>query len=193
MAIYTDNFDRADGALGANWTNINGVFSIVTNKAKVSTAGTGSYSNSVYSAGALGADQYAQVVLQVVTSMGGAVVRGSNSVNTCYYAVGNSSSTYLFKFVNGAGPTTIANNAITWAVGNILRLEVRGTVLTVYKNGTAVLTGTDGAIASGYAGIAGLTVNAIVDTFEGGDLAPLNLHKPAFMSLFGWPGAHEFK
>lgn len=61
--------------------------------------------------------------------------------------------TKLFKRVAGTF-TVLSSVDTTWATNDILKLEIRGTALKVYKNGVEILSSTDSSIsAAGKAGI----------------------------------------
>lgn len=183
MSIFTDNFNRANGAIGGNWTNINGTFGISSNKATSLTLGADSRAQAVYSASfgpdSFGNDQYAQLVLADTTAYAGVVVRGSLSAYTGYVAVAAGTDSAISKFVAGT-PTAVATGGPPFANGDVLRLEISGSTLTLKKNGVVVLTGTDSSISSGYAGIAGYNTTRIAgDNWEGGDLViPTSLAYP---------------
>lgn len=171
FTIFTDNFNRANGAIGSNWTNLNGTFGVNANQAKPLTLGADSRAQSVWSGGVIGNDQYSQAALVNVASYAGVVVRGALAAYTCYVAVANGTDSIIQKFVAGTG-TGLASGGPAFAAGDVIRLEVKGTALTLFKNGNVVLTATDSAIASGYAGIAGYSAtNRAVDNWEGGEIA----------------------
>ena len=179
MAIYQDFFTRSDGGIGANWTNINGTFGVSSNQAKPLTLGSDSRAQSVYSEGTFGNDQYAQVTLINVSGYAGVVLRAATGAYTCYTAVAGSSNSVIQKAVAGT-VTTVATGGPAFANSDVLRLEITGSLLTLYKNGVSVLTGVDTAIASGKAGIAGFNTSLIAaDNWEGGDLGfPATLTYP---------------
>src|SRR4051812_36581345 len=114
MAIYQDNFNRADGAIGGNWTNVQGTFGIATNKAKALTGGGDSRALSAYTAGTFAADQYAQCVMQGSGNVCGVAARSSNGVYTCYGGLASSTNCYIQKIVSGT-VTNIATTATGFA------------------------------------------------------------------------------
>ena len=62
-ATVSDNFERADGGLGSNWTTVSGTGApqIVSNTLRVRTAGA--LSSAYWSASTFGSDQFAQANL----------------------------------------------------------------------------------------------------------------------------------
>lgn len=135
-------------------------------------------------------DHYAQAVLTgtpggTETGIGVAVRCSTASGGSGYWAVvrvttgGN--ECYISRWLNGSY-TNITQRTVSWINGDILRLEVQGTTLRVYRSTPLVSGGafvqlgadiTDANIASGAAGIAYSSTMATgtLDTWEGGDLA----------------------
>jgi pectate lyase len=117
-----------------------------------------------------GADQYAEVLLNFLESGrdGGPAVRVSGTaeananayifdINDTDAAISLPSSSFsvaLYKQV--AGTFTQIGSSVTGvsiAVNDVIRLEVQGTTLRGKINGVQVITGTDGALASGNPGL----------------------------------------
>src|SRR4029077_9100812 len=99
---FTDNFNRADGGMGANWvtdTSLNHPLAIVSNTCQGSTAAT--HNIATYNAsGVLPANQYAQCKVAVIGGYVGTVLRSDTAGNfyVCYYppSLGNSCTIYRF-------------------------------------------------------------------------------------------------
>lgn len=173
--IATDNFNRADGGLGANWTSVSGTWSIVSNEVRLDASGSISYYSG---AGAAPNDQYAQVV------MGSAVGNGADSgcgpavrINgsDLYFMAGGDTDTRVYKRISG-GYTQLGSTGPSVAPGDVLYLEVQGTTLIAKKNGSSICGSpiTDNAISSGNAGMWGYTdatFSDFVDDFEFGDFS----------------------
>jgi hypothetical protein len=84
----------------------------------------------------------------------GLIVRKGNDDTVTYYEgrieFNNGVDTaYLFKLVAGVGTELDSDNTITWADGDVLKLEVEGTSLKLYQNDTVILSATDSDITSG--------------------------------------------
>jgi hypothetical protein len=84
----TDNFNRADGDIGANWTTVlvSGTRQVVaTNKCQPS-AGSGNVVVG-WNADAFNADQYAQILVSTAAQHFGPAVRGdvSGATDACYF------------------------------------------------------------------------------------------------------------
>lgn len=162
----TDDFNRADGGLGANWTTGYGAGGqIVSNQA--GGGNSGDYSMSFWNADAFTDDQYSQVVRVNNENYRAVAVRcNATSGGNCYGAFGN--ATQWHKLVNGSWSQigAIADSALN----DVLRLEVVGTSLDYKLNGVSASTTTDASLTAGAAGMAFFNNISRVDNWEGGDL-----------------------
>jgi TATA-box binding protein (TBP) (component of TFIID and TFIIIB) len=97
----------------------------------------------------------------------------------CGRHVSGSVSTLLQKRVAGASTTVGTESGYPlWSFGDVARLEISGTGLTVFRNGVSVLTGTDSTHTSGRGGMMLNSAFAVsgsetarLDDFEVGDIA----------------------
>lgn len=167
-----DNFNRANGAIGANWTVTNGGFNVAGN-ALIGTGG----SNLAYWTGGSGfsSSQFAQV--QVVTLNGATDFVGVDVLfsagNNGYTCVENNASLLLQRIAAGTG-TTLVSSATAGAPGDVLRLEAApGGVLTCSRNGTTSITATDTTFTSGSPAIEQFGSTATIDNWSGGNLHPI--------------------
>jgi hypothetical protein len=163
----TDDFNRADGGLGANWTTGNGTPGIVSNQSK----GGGSASNDAYwSADVFDDGQYSQAkVYGGVNKDCGPTARASG---TSRYLVATQPSSVILYRSTGESYVQVQNLSSSAVDGDVIRVEAESTTLRVYKN--AVQIGTDAAdanFASGSAGLWSYASNPILDDWEGGNLA----------------------
>lgn len=202
MATATDDFNRANGNLGANWGDIdtgggNGAPQISSNAATGQSGWSVGASAARYTATTIGADQYSQFVIGGLAFNGsdtgsGALVRSSADQDGAkdYYAVrvlddGTTTRTILIgKYVNGTW-TQLTTTTQTIANGDTIRIEVQSTTLRAKINGTtiAALTTTDSAHASGQPGIVG-TTSTTMDTWEAGDLGPSITAQPQTQTVY---------
>ena len=170
----TDNFNRANAnPIGGNWTTVTGKgnIQIVSNVA----IGTISGINAAYwNADAFSNNQYSQVKLGAVASTWfGPAVRFSSSAYTGYLAESsNGTSLVLYKVIAGT-TTSLASYTVTVSAGDIIRLEVVGSTLTVKHNGTTRITHTNAEIASGSCGLWVNDSDAAksLDDWEGGSFS----------------------
>jgi hypothetical protein len=156
--IATDDFNRADGVIGANWSYLrdtawNGTGpSIVSNVVRGSDGGGTHYQVSRRNAESFNDNQYAKITIGALSFSGagykvGVVVRASADTDSNadfygYYVQDDGSSnrtTVLFKMVNGT-VTTLDSVVLAWANGDTIEMEVEGTTLRGYKNGTLQVT-----------------------------------------------------
>lgn len=181
MAV-TDNFNRADGGLGANWSTISGegTGQVVSNQAETNSVGTDCVVR--YSATTFGNDQYGQVkvVSSTTGSVGlGAMCRGSDSARTYYFAYGKvaTGGTWFLKKRVAGTASDLTSGSVDVAANDVMYIEASGTSISLKKNGVTVLGPiTDSAIASGWAGFivfvdSGVVGDAVIDDWEGGDLS----------------------
>lgn len=179
--VATDNFNRADGALGANWSEAATAYTdnqpvIASNEAK--SGGEGSYDNASYwSADSFANNQYSKATISVLPSSGtslmGVIVRASASdFCFCQYKRDSGSNKSRLYWFNAGAYTAIAfQNTTTFASGDTIELEVEGTTYTMFKNGVSILSGANGsAPATGSAGITLYDLDERLDDWEGGDL-----------------------
>ena len=174
----SDNFNRADGALGPNWATdpVWGAGVVVAgNHAGSALYGGGAY---FWNANSFGADQYSQIrITGAIGDWVGVSVRGQVSPGQGYWLALKADGAYLYSFVNGAFHQ-LAHDGSNWSTGDTLRLEARTIAthtarLTVYRNGSPLFTydDADHFIASGQPGIGLYATTAIsLDDWQGGTL-----------------------
>lgn|SRR5579859_1763490 len=187
--IVRDTFTRANvGTLGANWTALSdaldtAVLGITNNAAEVQTF-TGGRAASFWNANTFQANQYSQVYASgsatgTNSHRDGVIVRGTASG---YYGftwdlTGTATTNFqLFKVVSGV-LTDLGGAALqgpTPVLGSLLRLEIVGTNLLAYCDGTLIFDVTDSSISSGAPGVTGSmaasTPTAFMTNWEGGSL-----------------------
>jgi hypothetical protein len=192
MAVFTDDFERADSAdLGANWSiqaPAANAAAIVSGKVRSTVFGSDSREN--YNVATL-TDGWAQITIATFTGTGknyaGVRLRASNSAADFYefYALRNNSSgtdSVIEKQIAGLDTSLTNEGLTTWAATDTVKGETIATTLKLYRNGsgTALLTITDAAIASGLAGCkvthqtAGTVADTEVGDFSAGDFPDVN-------------------
>jgi hypothetical protein len=169
-----DNFNRANAAIGGNWTVTDGGFNVASNV----VLGTGGVNLAYWSANLFSNTQFAQVAvasLNGTTDFVGVQVLMSPSGNG-YTCVENSASLLLQKMTAFSG-ANLTSSTSTGAVGDILRLEVTAAgVLTCSRNagGTITsITATDTTYTSGSPGMEQFGSVATMDNWSGGNLHPI--------------------
>ena len=174
MILVSDDFTRADANdLGANWTAVLGTAGIVSNQCGPKTFDVNGQSVQRYSAVTWPADQFSEITLidnAVSSGAQGPAVRYADSADTGYVCFcNNTSGTNLAKKI--AGVFTGLATLPAFNSGDVVRLAIRGTELTVYRNGIVVATATDSAIASGSASLnCGIATARLTDNWYGGSV-----------------------
>jgi hypothetical protein len=193
-AIATDNFNRANGTLGSNWSDINAgnadVLLIDNNQVYGQVAGHFGVSR-WNGAGTFSNDQYSSAKLKAIDNYGtsygiGVVARCSADTDggrDYYYVMvqmtntsGGTFTTVLGKVVNGTN-TNLHSAAVTWSNDDLVSIECEGTTIRACKNGAALggsFTATDSALSTGKPGLAVMGPAATglfyADDWEGGDI-----------------------
>ena len=163
--IAAFDFTQSDGALGSPWEGgytesvpVNSL-TVVGNRVRANSI-TG---DSLMTASTpLPNDQWCEIVLTTITGSGSRVPRCLLAVNapgvlrgyefTALITAGTHKSR-IMRWTNGQG-TVIANEtSTTWVSGDVLRAEKRGSQLTLFQNGTQLLTVSDSTYTGGRGGI----------------------------------------
>lgn len=172
----SDDFNRADGGLGANWGSTSGMWEIAANQ--VRRRATTIWEQTVFQTALSGSDHWAQIK-DLRPSAGlapTATVRKDNSTTkTAYVFYQYLSARTISKLVSGT-QTNLAST--TGAAANtVLRIEADGSTISAYVNppSTALLSTTDTSITGNlYTGMATYTTYdvAVLDDFAAEDLGP---------------------
>jgi len=152
MASFSDDFNRTNGAVGANWTTITGLntLNVVSNACAGSTTTCGGYVATATATFA--ADQEAECVIDPFGTFdrGGPAVRFNGNDG---YFVRAWTATVLHLCRMSAGEITQLGADITWSAPATVRLRVEGTTLTVYEDDVELRTATDSTHATGQPGL----------------------------------------
>ena len=174
-ATISDNFNRANGVLGSNWTTVSGTTApqIVNNTAQPGSAGT--LNSAYWSANTFGGNQYAAASFpnSSGTNYGPAIaVRLSNSKGYFLW-YGNSASTVsIWRMDSSSSWTQLKASAkLTVAATDVWQLQAVGSTLTGYQNGKQVVTTTDTHYTTGAPGIWMYYATNQITNWSGGDVA----------------------
>jgi hypothetical protein len=179
--LATDDFNRADGGLGANWTDMSIGFTGIVIVSNTAQDNAGADSGSFYSGVSFPNDQWGQCV-RTGGDGGGIMLRGS-APRTWYVVsiegtLGASASLLFAKFIAGVFTQIGTTQTVTFNSGDTLYGEVQGTTLLAKRNGSALGTSeTDSAIASGSPGLFGFGA-FIADDFAAGDFGGAAAYNP---------------
>ena len=171
----SDNFNRADGPLGSNWTTVPGTSApkIVSD---ILRAGTPGALNSAYwSASTFSNDQFAQASLpnSSGTQYGpGIAVRLSGSKGYFLW-YGNSSNTVsLWRMDSSSSWTQLAQSpSLTLSPSSdVWKIQAVGSTISGYQNGNLVVQATDTNIKSGSPGVWMYYSSNQLDNWSGGNV-----------------------
>ncbi len=157
----TDNFARANGGLGPNWTAMSDGPLAISSDTVVGT-NSGGNSGDIRTAETYNSDQYSSVQVTSTPLSGsqwiGPMVRTQGTGTGLYVGIYFWNSGYpdlmLFKRVNGTWTqlgSTYSSGAL--AAGTVLTLSASGSTLTFAENGVTVITATDTSFTGGAPGI----------------------------------------
>lgn len=156
--LASDDFDRADGGLGANWATTTDYTAILiaSNEAEAQASAV---CGGRYTATSAPDDGYSEIVVgSVVCTVSdegiGPAYRISASAGTFYLVQTNTTETRLYRVVNASSYTQLGSDGAACVTGDVLRLTCNGTSISVQRNGTTFIGPvTDATIASGSAGM----------------------------------------
>ncbi len=166
--------DVALSSCDSNWTLLgSSVFTLSSGKvySNLTTANT----MAQWTAGSFNVNQYAEITLSTLSGAGyiGVAVRTQTGAHSGYGAYANNQDVKIVEW-SGGSVTSTHYTGSAYSPGDILRLEISGTTLTLKKNGTTVTTVSDEATySSGRPGLAGYgnTSNTNGDSWYAGSLA----------------------
>ena len=148
-AVKSDTFPGS--SLSSNWTVVTGAFSVASNTVYGNNSGANSLA--YWNAYDPGADQYSQATL---TSVGagspqGPAVRIQTGSTSGYYCKCTSASCQLYRM--DSGTESFLGTSAPNAAGDVIKLNITGSSLTCYKNGSSIITATDSTYSTGKPGI----------------------------------------
>lgn len=166
--LFSDNFNRADGGLGANYTTAMGLAApqIVANQV---LPGAGPAISAAYvNAIAWPNNQWAECTQHGTDGNDiGLLLRRNANDGYIVYKFGTN---LLVNRYNGGGFTAIASVAIASLLNKTLWAGISGSAISIRVDGVLVLAANDASIANGEAGLFGFG-NGILDNFRAGDFA----------------------
>jgi hypothetical protein len=174
--VYTDNFNRGDGDVGANWTlndNTGHTEPVISSNQLVHGEGGDNREFIYYNVGLPTNDQYSKATFVDVTDSWLLVrCQAQSSTENCYGLNVGPTGVDFYKWVSG-NPTAIGSPvADTISNGDVIELHITGYTLSYHRNDVLKGSETDGTeqYSSGYVGIGSYDNTSIFDNWEGGDL-----------------------
>ena len=175
-SVSDDNFNRANGSLGAQWTDMSVGGLAISNDAVVGTQAAGN-SGDIYTGEAFGSDQFSQIEVTSTQLSGGQwvgpAVRAQNGGQSLYLGIywwnNGSPELMLFKLINGNWSQLGSSHSTgPLAAGTQLNLTVTGSALSFSENGVVEITATDTSLTGGAPGIMAYGTPT-ADNWVGGD------------------------
>jgi len=174
----SDDFNRADGSLGPNWTDISDGGLAITSQAVAGTAST-AVSGDIWAGGTFTSDQYSQATVTSTQLTGqqwiGPMVRAQNGGQNAYvgiYSWSNGSPVLmLFKRSGSNNWTQLGStyNSGPLAAGAQLEVVAIGSTISFLLNGVTQISATDTSLTGGAPGIMSYGTGQ-VDQWSGGSI-----------------------
>jgi Putative esterase len=173
----SDDFNRADGILGPNWTDMADGGLAISSDAVTGTAAAGP-SGDMWTAGAFGSDQFSQIQLTGTQLTGGqwigVTVRAQDGGQDGYTGLyfWNYGNPELMLFARSDGNWSQLGGAVPTGPlpgGTVLEVDASGPAISLLENGSQVITATDTSITGGAPGIMAFGTAQAGD-WAGGDL-----------------------
>ncbi|WP_326562236.1 pectate lyase family protein [Micromonospora sp. NBC_01796] len=164
--LFSDDFEDGNST---GWTPSGGSWSVATDGSRVyRQSGTSSDARSI--AGTASWTNYSVQATVKPTAFNGsnrfvALLGRVQSSTSYYYLALRSNNTVELKRLSGGSSTTLDTGSVTVSVGTTytLRLDVNGSSLRGYVNGTLLTEGTDSQYATGRIGVATFNASANFD------------------------------
>jgi len=180
----TDNFNRANGALGSGWSGNTTGYSILSNQLDVGTT-----EDVYWNTSSFGADQEAFVTLATIdpnaTEIGlilkaqSSTGLGAGLIEVLYQPSGNYVQVWTYRNTSEGWRQRGTNIPVTFAAGNQFGARAKANGLVdVYKNGTLLatrdVTAWSYSASGGYIGLFNIGApNTLLDNFGGGTVTSI--------------------
>lgn len=149
-ALYADDFNRANGSLGANWTNGNGSPPQITSNAAAMSGTTDGLYPSKYNSSVNTNSYFVQATCVSPSSVSSGILIRLPASGWSIYVIlfcGNASSAIgTAASASGGSYTNRTTGGPAYANGDVLRIECVGNVYTAKKNGTSTISWTDSGL-----------------------------------------------
>jgi hypothetical protein len=170
MTTFTDDFNRADGSPGANWVQVSGTWSIITNRLSSGSAGG---TIVIRAATAMSTnDNSAQVTIATTGAVShGVWCRGNTTITQGYLWRNDGTSWNLFSVVGGSF-VSVGSFAGAAVAGDVAKIQAVGSTIKGFVNGVQRVSVTDTAVTTGTSvGIRAESSNLLrFDDFTGADV-----------------------
>lgn len=170
MTTFTDDFNRADGSVGASWTQVSGTWTIASNRLSPGTTGTGLVLTAVTAMATN--DNSAQATIAVTAAASQGVWCRGNSGITQGYLWRNDGTTWTLFSVLGGSFTSIGTFAAAAVSGDVAKVQAVGSTIKGFVNGVQQVSVTNTVVTTGTSvGIRSDGASALrYDDFTGADV-----------------------
>lgn len=180
MASFSDDFNRANGALGANYDTFTGLATLNVNTNAAAAGSVGQNANTVApSVATFAADHECEATATAFGAFDflGLIVRGAPASANGYLFItdGRDQITSRLERIDAGTRTSIGTVNVPVTVGDNVRLRAEGTTISVYVNDVLADSVTDATYASGQPGLYARWENSNTtrfDDFSATDLGP---------------------
>ncbi len=169
-----DTFVRANGSLGAGWTDMtSGGLTISAQAAAGTSSGT---VGDIRTGESYNSDQFSSVVLTSTQPAGGGWIGpsvrsqsgGASDYAGFYYWNFGTPELMVFRRLNDSWTQLGSSYSVSaLPAGTVLELAAAGTSLTLYLNGVPVITATDSSLSGGAPGVMATGTAAVTDWVGG--------------------------
>jgi len=174
VSVATDDFNRADGALGSNWAYRTGTAAVSSNKARADTI---NLVEALYTgAGRLKSDSYAKFKIAAITVGNAPIIRALARFRSDAqqgYGFQWTGNTFQLHRWNNSSVAIGASFSSALAVNDVMEIRCVGNSITGYLNGVAICGGIDTTWLDGWYGGFASDVNVVgdveIDDFECGN------------------------
>lgn len=158
-AFTTPEYPLSDGGLFSTGTGYNGVNVPSAGIAESHAAGIAAVS---YWNTPAPADQYSEITILALAAGSGynlvLALRYASGAQTYYQAnllggAGGAGKFQTYTQTAGVGVLTCTASGLTWQVGDVVRMMVKGTIITAYLNGQLIAQVSQSGIATGQPGL----------------------------------------
>lgn len=153
LLTRTDDFERANGGLGANWTTVTGAFAPTISSGNVISSSYGDASISYWSGDTFTSNQCSTITIDTPNRQA-PIINASATEKTYYmFRLQDAYVIKMYKVVSGVETQLGGDYTIDMFTGDTIGLCTDGTTLTPSRNGSNLATRSDSTITDGSPGI----------------------------------------
>jgi hypothetical protein len=175
--LFTDNFNRSNGGVGSNWTDLATALNVISNQAGPSAAGDVS---SLVNAVTPGTARWVQVTFATISgNYLGLTISLNGGTFDGYYFLIASGVAGIYRADSGVG-TLLGSTFSQPSAGDVIKIEVRGNDISVYYDGALQATRSDATYTKNQSvGILANGTGMRLDDFSTGNLPTISGATPS--------------